>query len=104
MDFAVPTIGLKLKENEKMYKYQDLARELKKLWNMKVTVTPIIMNALGTVIVNKRTIRDHLNYSIIWISQNTEKSPGDLRWLAVTQTPVRNLELTLVWNTLKGVK
>ena len=27
----------------------------------------------------KRTSRDHLNYSIIKIDHNTEKSPGDLR-------------------------
>ncbi len=30
-----------LKESEKKDKYLDLARELKKLWNMKVTVIPI---------------------------------------------------------------
>ena len=45
---------------------------------------------------NKRTSGDHLNYSIIKIDQNTEKSPGDLRRLAVTQTPVENHQLTLV--------
>ena len=31
--------------------------------------------------------RDHPNGSIIENGQNTEKSPGDLRRLAVTQTP-----------------
>ena len=30
--------------------YLDLARELKKLWNMQVTIVPIVMGALGTVI------------------------------------------------------
>ena len=30
-------------------KHQDLARELKKMWNMKVTVLPIVISALGTV-------------------------------------------------------
>ena len=39
---------------------------------------------------NKRTSEDHPNYSIIKIGQNTEKSPGDLRRLAVTQTPEQN--------------
>ena len=29
--------------------YLDLARELKKKWNMKVTVIPIVIAALGTV-------------------------------------------------------
>ena len=46
---------------------------------------------------------DHPNYSIIKIGQNTEESPGDLKRLAVTQTPVRNHQLTLVWKTRKGI-
>ena len=33
---------------------------------------------------------DHPNNSIIEDGQNTEKSPSDLRRLAVTQTPVKN--------------
>ena len=80
-----------MKESEKMDKYQDLARELKKLWNMKVTVIPIIIGALSTVskrlvqgledLENKKTTRDHPNYRIIKIGQNTEKSPGDLKRL-----------------------
>ena len=32
---------------------------------------------------------DHPNDSIIENSQNTKKNPGDLRRLAVTQTPVK---------------
>ena len=44
------------------------------------------------------------NYSIIKISQNTEKSPGDLRKLAVTQTPVTSRQQMLVWKTLNRVK
>ena len=40
---------------------------------------------------NKSTSGDHPNYSIIEIGQNTEKSPGDLKRLAVTQISVRNL-------------
>ena len=50
MDFAVPADHrVKLKENEKINKYLDLARELKKLWNMRVKVIPIVVGALGTV-------------------------------------------------------
>ena len=50
MDFAVPADHkIKLNESEKKDKYQDLARELKKLSNMKVTVILIIIGALGTV-------------------------------------------------------
>ena len=40
---------IKLKENEKKNKYLDLPRELKKLWNMEVTIIPIVIGAFGTV-------------------------------------------------------
>ena len=44
---------------------------------------------------NKKTSGDHPNNSIIKISQNTEKSPGNLRRL-VTQTPVKDHKQALV--------
>ena len=92
-----PDYRIKLKECEKKDKYLNLARELKKLWNMKVTIIPIVIGAFGTV--TKKLLKgtggfgswrmcgDYPNDSIIENSQNTEKSPGDLRRLAVTQTP-----------------
>ena len=50
VDFAVPVDHrIKLKECEKKNKYLDLARELKKLWNVKVTIKPIVIGAFGTV-------------------------------------------------------
>ena len=50
VDFAVPADHrIKLKQCEKRDKYLDLARELKKLWNMKVTFIPIVIGAFGTV-------------------------------------------------------
>ena len=50
VDFAVPTdYRVKLKESEKRDKYFDFAREVKKLWNMKVTFIPIVIGYLGTV-------------------------------------------------------
>ena len=51
MDFAVPAdLRIKLKESEKKDKHLDLARELKKkLWNMKVTILPIVIGAFGAV-------------------------------------------------------
>ena len=50
VDFAAPADHrIKLKECEKKDKYLDLARELKKLWNMKVTIIPIVIGAFGTV-------------------------------------------------------
>ena len=43
VDFAVPADHrIKLKEYEKKDKYLDLARELKKVRNMKVTIAPIM--------------------------------------------------------------
>ena len=50
MDFAVPgDHRIKLKESEMKNKYLDLARELKKLWNMLGTIIPIMIDAFGTV-------------------------------------------------------
>ena len=114
VDFAVPADNwIKIKESEKRDKYQDLARGLKNLWNMKVTVILIVIGTLGIILKrigevtgtlgNKRTSGDHPDH-IIKIGLNTEKSPGDLRRLAVIQSPVRNYLLTLVWKTFKRVK
>ena len=50
VDFAVPVDHrINLKESEKKDKYLDLARELKKLRNMKVTIVLIVIGALGTI-------------------------------------------------------
>ena len=50
IDFAVPADHRKkLKECEKKEKNLDLASELKKLWNMQVTIIPIVIGAFGTV-------------------------------------------------------
>ena len=50
VDFAAPADHrIKLKECEKKDKYLDLARELKKLWNMQVTIMPRVIGAFGTV-------------------------------------------------------
>ena len=64
---------------------------------MKVTVIPIVICSLSTVtqggFENKRASGDRPNYSIVEMGQNTKKSPGDLRRLAVTQTPVTKLSV-----------
>ena len=50
VDFVVPADHrIKLKECEKKDKYFNLARKLKKLWNMQVTIIPIVIGAFGTV-------------------------------------------------------
>ena len=57
-DFAVSAdFWVKLKEDEKKDKYQNVPRELKKLWNMKVTEISILIGVPGTVTkgLDKRT-------------------------------------------------
>ena len=50
MDFAVPVDHReKIKESKTRDKYLDHARELRKVWNMKVAVIPIVIGALGMV-------------------------------------------------------
>ena len=49
----------------------------------------------------RRTSGNHPNYNIIENGQKTEKSPGDLRKLVVTQTPVKDHQLKLMGKTLK---
>ena len=39
---------------------------------------------------NQRKNQDHPDSSIAEICQNTQKSPGDQKRLAVTQTPVKH--------------
>ena len=52
-----------------------------------MTIIPIVIGAFGTV---TKGLLDHPKYFIIENGQNTEKSPGDLRRLAVTQTRVED--------------
>ena len=54
--------------------------KLKKLWNMKVIILPILISALGTV--TKELIQGLEDLEItrrVGAIQDTEKSPGDLR-------------------------
>ena len=107
MDLCVPAEQkAKLKEGEKKDKYLDLTKELKKKLEHEIdgesncnwcTWYNHLRIGTGTRgLGNKRTSGNYPNYSIVEIGQNTEKSPGDLRGLAVPQTPVRNHTLTLI--------
>ena len=76
------------KQNQKEDQYLDFDWKLKKLWNMKVTVTPIVISTLGMIQKdwverneNWWTCENHPHFSIFNIGQITEKSPGDLRKL-----------------------
>ena len=46
-NFILPDDKGKMKESKKVDKYLDLAWELKKLWNIMVTVIPIVIDVLG---------------------------------------------------------
>ena len=122
---------VKIKENENRDKYSDLARELRKLWNMRVTVKSIVIGAFETLPqkLGKRTGSVGNPGRGIETTQTTAllgsarilgrvlETWGDLlslklRWKTyqltlmwkthkVTQTPVKNHQLTLMWKTLK---
>ena len=50
MDFMILVHHrVKVKENKKIDKYQDLAGVLINLWNMKMTMVPSVVGALGIV-------------------------------------------------------
>ena len=69
---------MKIKGSENIYKYLDIAGELKKLWNMRVEVISIVLGALGMIskdLGEKKTIgigdqsknRDHPDHSTVKI-------------------------------------
>ena len=108
VDFAVPVdIRVKIKESEKGDNDLDLARELKQIWNLRVNVIGIVIGALGTI--SKPLVKrlEDLEFrgqgktikTSALIGQNTKWTFGDLRRLAVIQTPVKDHQLTLVWKT-----
>ena len=73
-DFVVAACyRMKIQESEKRDKYLNFVWELKKLWNMRVTVIPIVIGTLGTVPrclergLDWRSNRDHPNYRIFKI-------------------------------------
>ena len=50
IDFAVPG-GSRIEETEKdkIEKYQELGRELQKIWNVKVKIVPLAVGSLGAI-------------------------------------------------------
>ena len=61
--------------------------------NILVTVIPI-RKGVGTD-GNWRTNRDYTYHSIVKIGQNPEKSHEDMRRLVITQTPVKDSQLSI---------
>ena len=51
VDLAIP-YDTKIMEREidKITKYQDLGRELRRLWNMKTEIVPVVIGALGSML------------------------------------------------------
>ena len=50
MDIAVPGDSNVLqKETEQYEKYQDLAREIKRIWKSRTNVVPVVVDTLGSV-------------------------------------------------------
>ena len=102
-----------IKERKKRDKYLEVARELKKnktkehesdgdtscnwcTWNDAQR-----LGKEAGCVRNRSSSRDYPNYSIGKVGDNTERSPGNLKRLAVTQTPVKYHLLTLVWKMLR---
>ena len=75
-----------------------------------MTIIPILIGVFGTVtkgllngigcLGSWGTSGEHPNDSIVENGQNTKKSLGNLRRLAVTQTPVKNHRLALMRKAL----
>ena len=96
MDFAIPADhSVTLKESEKRDKYLDLAGELKKLRNMKVTMIPIEIGALDTftklLIEGLKDLEKRKRVETIQITVLLKPArilSRDSRRLIFTQTPV----------------
>ena len=84
--------------------YVDLARDQRKLWNMRMMVIIIIIGKLGLIAKdwesetgrfgNRRTNQYHQDYNKGKISLTIEKSPRDWRKFYITQTLVKDHLLT----------
>ena len=50
-DFTVPGDSrIEEKQKDKIEKYQDLGRELQKIWNVKVKIIPLVVGSLGAIL------------------------------------------------------
>ena len=111
VEFAISAdYRVKLKESKNRDNYLDLASELKK--NMEDegdddtnsnSSVPCNLQMVGRRtggFGNKTRSGEHPSCSVVKLDQSTKKSPQDLRRVAITQTPVENHQLTLVWDIL----
>ena len=49
IDFAVPGDSRIEEEKDKIEEYQDLGRELQKIWNLKMKIIPLVVGSLGAI-------------------------------------------------------
>ena len=92
---------IKLRECEKRDKYLDLARELKKLWSMKVTITPVVISTFGTVIKGLLKGLEDLEVGGRVESIQTTVLLKTARILRIVlETRADLLSLNLQWNTI----
>ena len=95
---------VKFKKCKKKNKCFNLGRELKKSvehesddytnWNLCCWNTHKKIGTRREWLINNAMGYDCLNNSIVEIAKNHEKSPRDLKSLAIIQTPVENHQLT----------
>ena len=90
-----------MKEWGKNDKYLDLARELKKLWNIKVTIVPIVIGAFGTI--TKRLLKGLEDLEVGWRVETIQmtallRTARILRWVLETWGDL--LSLKLEWKTI----
>ena len=58
---------VRAKEDEKVDKYQDLTRRIRKMWGVRTKVIPIVVRALGTI-----SLRLKENLRTIGVDTSTE--------------------------------
>ena len=108
VDFAIPAkFRVKIKESKKERQvFGPCQRTKKKQWNLKVTVTLIVIGAFGMfpLVLERRLeeleIRRWFDASqTIALLQSARILRRVLRRLAVTLTPVKDHQQKLVWKT-----
>ena len=103
---------MKIKENKKGGKYLNFARVKNKLCNMKLTVIPIVNRIVGMIRIDLARKLEELEigeraetnkatelFRSVRILRRVLKTLKD--WVWVTQTPVKDHQLTLAWKTRK---
>ena len=88
------------RESGKRDKYLDLAGEMKKLWNMKVTIKPIVIGGLGTVIRLIKGLEDMKKEGPLENIQTTAlwRSARILRRILETWSDLMSVKL--LWKTI----